>query len=57
MKVIVSGISNVLNEFYNEAQKVFTNQGDTVLYEAYKIEKPHYDSDIFIILGSSFRFL
>lgn len=39
MKIIVSGISTVLNEFYNEAQKVFTNQGDTVLYEAYKIEK------------------
>ena len=50
MKVIVSGISNVLNEFYNEAQKVFTNQGDTVLYEAYKIEKNYYDSDILFLV-------
>ena len=50
MKIIVSGISTVLNEFYNEAQKVFTNQGDTVLYEAYKIEKNYYDSDILFLV-------
>lgn len=50
MKVIVSGISNALNDFYDETQKLFTNQGDTVLYEAYNFDKQYYDSDIVFLV-------
>ena len=50
MKIIVSGISNALNDFYDETQKLFTNQDDTVLYEAYNFDKQYYDSDIVFLV-------